>query len=76
MSPIVAASIWALAGVVVSLALRPAVVRSWIEASPSTAPPTLGVLEGLTAALFAVFAYRVGVQFSLLVVSEIGRAHV
>lgn len=74
MSPIVAASVWALAGVVVSLALRPAVVSSWSEASPGAAPPVLGVLEGLTAALFAAFAFRFGVQLVLLVFSAVAAA--
>jgi leader peptidase (prepilin peptidase)/N-methyltransferase len=34
----------------------------------------LGVLEGLTAALFAVFGYRFGVQLALLVFSAVAAA--
>lgn len=74
MSPIVAALAWALAGAVISIALRPAVVRSWTKAAPDVAPPPLGVLEGLTAALFAAFAYKFGVQLELLVFSAVAAA--
>lgn len=74
MSPTVAASVWALVGAVISLACRPAVVRSWVKTSPGIAPPALGVLEGLTAALFAAFAYRYGVQLGLLVFSVVAAA--
>lgn len=72
MSPIVAASGWALTGVAVSFALRPMVARSLTKTSPGAALPPLGVLEGLTAVLFAALAYRIGPQLELLVFSVVG----
>jgi leader peptidase (prepilin peptidase) / N-methyltransferase len=74
MSPIAAVSGWTLAGAIVSLALRPAMVRLWAEAAPGVTPPAPGVLEGLTATLFAAFAYRFGMQFELLVFSALAVA--
>jgi leader peptidase (prepilin peptidase)/N-methyltransferase len=68
MAPITAILTWALTGAVIAFALRPPVVRAWTKASPAT-PPPLGVLEGLTAALFAAFAYRFEAQWGLLVFS-------
>jgi leader peptidase (prepilin peptidase) / N-methyltransferase len=67
MSPIVTALVWALVGATVSLALRQMTVRSCVKASLGAVPPALGILEGLTATLFAAFAYRHGMGFELLV---------
>ncbi|WP_291408882.1 prepilin peptidase [Actinophytocola sp.] len=71
MLPIGAISAWALLGAFLSLALRPVVVRSLSKASPSAVLPPLGVLEGLTAALFAALAYRLGAQVELLAFSAL-----
>lgn len=73
MAPITAVLTWALAGAAIALALRPPVVRAWGKASSAT-PPPLGVLEGLTAALFAAFAYRFEAQLGLLVFSAMTAA--
>jgi leader peptidase (prepilin peptidase) / N-methyltransferase len=70
-SPIVAASGWALIGALASFALRPMVAGSSARTSPGSALPAPGVLEGLTAAVFAALAYRIGMQLELLVLSVV-----
>ncbi len=64
-------AVWALAGTVLSLALRPIATRSLYKALPDAAPPPLGVLEGVTATLFAALAYRLGTRIELLAFSAL-----
>lgn len=71
MPPLIAIPGWALFGASLSCALRPVLVRSLSKASPDTTPPPPGVLEGLTALLFAALAYRVGPHVELLAFSAL-----
>lgn len=71
MLPIIAIPGWALLGAGLSHALRPTVVRSLSKASPAATPPPVGILEGLTALLFAALAYRLGARSELLAFSAL-----
>ena len=57
---------WALLGAMLALALRPAVVHYANQAAPSAQAPPGWLLEALTAGLFAVLAWRLGVQPALI----------
>lgn len=63
---------WALAGGALSWALRPAITRLTTTSGPIMAP--LGVLEAITAALFAALAYRFGSSMDLLPYSALASA--
>jgi leader peptidase (prepilin peptidase)/N-methyltransferase len=70
-SPNLAIPGWGLVGAVLALALRTLLVHWLRKTAPNTRLHVPGVLEGITAALFAAFAYRFGAQLELLVFSAL-----
>ncbi|GAB3365913.1 MULTISPECIES: A24 family peptidase [Amycolatopsis] len=63
---------WALVGAALALMLRPIVIRYAAASEPATAPPPLGLLEAVTAIVFAALACRFDWSLELVAYSGIG----
>lgn len=63
---------WALVGAAIASALRPMVVQYAAATEPAAESPPYGVLEAVTATVFAALVYRFGLSLELLAYSGLG----